>query len=619
MLDSMANEVIVYNVEVNQAVPMKADIPFNRAMEIPVNTVIPIDQELTLPFQTPAGEVTLSVPVQTEVPINTVVPIQFNETISVDTVVQLDTSLPIELQIAKTSLAGYLTQAKSDIGRLKSHLMLKRGAMATEETVVAPASEDGARATESKPVPAEPVDVAVSVSDLNELSDVSEITQQHLAIESSLSSDEASYTQRLGLCAHPYWPLWAGTEWTYNSPDSSYTQRVDNVVNDQVFLSTRYEDRDIQSSMVCSAEGLGGSYLGDMRRITELGDLVFSNPRGTFLPRPETMEQIGSSWRQELDVTGIVPATWDDRVVEGWVTQGRAVAVYTPIRFETLETPLGPREALRIDQKLDLELEISFDQGGQVIPASEVVSLNNVYWFVKDMGLVKAHWQGGTLQQKVEFGDIPVEQQSLVPALAEDQLVSVCVTLADGSVQCASMAGVSEFDLTAPPESELDVPGIIFTSLGASAGSDSPGGAATNELPTDFASDDGGMSLAEYTEALESLSEQIAESAEAFMAAAFEFRNEQLGFDEFHTEFLKFVPEVRHVIQQTSQLDPPSEAEALHQRLIGGMTKCDDAIGIMEQWFDSPNSSTKEAAILLVADCTEDVTQVQEGLTELSR
>jgi len=127
MLDSLANEVIVYNVEVDQAVPLQADVPFNRTLDIPLNAVVPIDETLSLPFQTPAGEVTIQVPIRTEVPINTVVSVDFNQTISVDTVVQLKTTLPVKIEIAKTPLADYLKQAKSDIARLRNRLALKRG------------------------------------------------------------------------------------------------------------------------------------------------------------------------------------------------------------------------------------------------------------------------------------------------------------------------------------------------------------------------------------------------------------------------------------------------------------------------------------------------------------
>jgi hypothetical protein len=125
MVDNLANEVIVYNVEVNQSVPIKADVPFSRTMNIPINTVIPINQVLRVPVQTPAGELVLDVPVNVDFPINTVVPVDFNETINVDTAVQLNTTVPVKIAVAQTPLAGYLRQAQAEIARLRSRLMLQ--------------------------------------------------------------------------------------------------------------------------------------------------------------------------------------------------------------------------------------------------------------------------------------------------------------------------------------------------------------------------------------------------------------------------------------------------------------------------------------------------------------
>ncbi|NJN97612.1 MAG: hypothetical protein HC875_27800 [Anaerolineales bacterium] len=86
-------------------------------------------------------------------------------------------------------------------------------------------------------------------------------------------------------------------------------------------------------SLVCSEEGLGGAFLGDMRRLSELGQLTFDNPKGVFLPPVEVLEQIGQSWQQEFKVAGTVEAKQSDQVLTGQVSQGRAVAVYTPTRF----------------------------------------------------------------------------------------------------------------------------------------------------------------------------------------------------------------------------------------------------------------------------------------------
>ncbi len=616
-LDSLSNEVIVYNIEVNQAVPVRVDVPFNRTMEIPLNTVIPVDQMLSVPFQTPAGEVMLEVPVKTDFPIDVVVPVDFNETITVDTVVQLNTTLPVEIDIAQTPLAGYLKQAKLDIARLRSRLALQGTAAAVGEIGVGSAS-DGESGV--GPVPATAGDSQSQALSLESGAEsATSDASQYTAIDLTPSSDGAAAQLDLGLCTHAYWPLWPGTSWTYNSPDTSYTQRVDDASDNQVFLSTRYEGQDIRFSLVCSQEGLGGNYLGDMRRISELGDLSFNNPRGMFLPRPETMEAIGTTWTQEFDVTGTVQAHRGDSLVEGEISRGRAVAVYTPTRFEIVETPSGLQTALRIEQRLNLTLNINFDLEGQTIPATETVNLTTVYWFVRGVGPVKVYWQGGTIQQGVELDRTSVNEQSSVPALAEDRLVFVCVLLGEQSLECARKDGVSQSDLTAPPESELEVRIFAFPDSIISDDDTRVVETGAGEPPGKPAGDgDSGRSdLLAYAAAVGSLGQQLSEAAKAFWEAAQKFQNGQLTLDAFRGEFLAFASRVRGLVREINQLSPPPKAETVHQKLTGGLSKCDQAVDLMDQWFDTPDSGIKEAAALLVVECVEDVTAASEELMTL--
>jgi hypothetical protein len=630
-LDDLAKEVIVYDIEVNQAVPMKADVPLNRTMEIPLKTAIPIDQVLTVPFQTPAGEVVLDVPVKTDFPIDIVVPVNFDQTINVDTTVQLNTTLPVKIDIAQTPLVGYLRQAKLDIAKLRNRLALQGKATVMDETAAVATSQveegvDSASASTGD-TQSQAVSVEAVVTEVAPKPDTSHLSQAGAPNPPSSPGNLAAQPD-LGLCAHAYWPLRPGTVWTYNSPDTSYAQRVDNVSSNQVYMSTQYEGRDIQFSLACSPEGLGGNYLGDMRRITELGELHFSNPRGMFLPGPERMEEIGRYWTQELDVTGTVQARQGDNPVAGRISRGRAAAVYTPTGFERVETPLGPRDALRIEQKLELELNIDFDLAGQTIPAHEVVNLTTAYWFVKGIGPVKTHWQGGRLQQDAKFEQTPINQRSSVPALAEDQLVFVCVPSEGGSSECMRIAGMSQPDLTVPPESELEVQGFVFPSVvgddddtNVETGGDKPLEEPANTVepsPEGTNEDDNDRSdLLAYAAAVKNLGQRLYEAAQEFGESAIKFRDGQITLDEFRKEFLKFAPKVRGLIQEIGRLSPPSEAEAIHQKLTGGLAKCDQALDLMDNWFDSPNSSTKDAAALLVGECVDDVTAAGEELDAL--
>jgi hypothetical protein len=123
-LDQLASEVIVYNIEINRAIPIRADVPINQTMQIPINTVIPIDRELKIPVQTPAGEMTVAAPGKVDFPVEKVILVEVNETIKLDTVVQLNTTIPVEIDLAQTQLLDYLEQTKQDLARFRSRLAL---------------------------------------------------------------------------------------------------------------------------------------------------------------------------------------------------------------------------------------------------------------------------------------------------------------------------------------------------------------------------------------------------------------------------------------------------------------------------------------------------------------
>lgn len=632
-LDDLANEVIVYNIDLNQPVPIKADIPFNQTMEIPLNTVIPIDQEVTVPFQTGSGEIELELPIKVDFPINIVVPVNFNENINVDTTVQLNTTVPVEIDIAKTPLLAYLNRARQNVSRLKGRLVPYGKAQATAEEA-APAAVDASARFDSQSKPSKPSEsssetpplVATPAPALDMKADLTDTDSSLASTDLQVEPDGSrSQLTDLGLCEHPYWPLQPGTAWTYNSSHTSYVQQVIEGLNNQIRLMTTYEGQPIQLGLTCSQEGLEGGYLGDMRRLTEFGQLEFSSLRGLFLPRSEVMEEIGTSWAQELEITGQVEGRYGNKSAIGHVTRGRGTAFYTPTGFETLKTPLGPREALRIEQKLDLELEIDFDLDNRAMPATEIVKLTNVYWFVKGIGLVKTHWQGGTIRQQYDSGTTLVDQQFSVPALAEEYLVFVCVLSDQETSECMSITGISQADVTVPPESELVIQGFVFAedisnddrptfddSIASQERGDPP---ATDELPEDQSnSDDEGSALLVYAKAVADIGREIREAGEAFGESAIAYRNGEMTLDEFQNKFSSFKSKVRGLLQQIDRLSPPPAAEAIHQELTGGLAKCNDAIDLMDEWFDNRSNGTKEATALLVAACMD---QVNEATSEL--
>ncbi len=122
MLNRLTNEVIIYNVELNQPVPFNAEVPFDQTLDVPLNTVVPVDQIMTIPL--PGGQTSIQVPVKTNVAVNVTLPVHVKKSISLSTTVQLKTTVPVKINLAQTSLAAYLTQARLLVSQLKNRLLL---------------------------------------------------------------------------------------------------------------------------------------------------------------------------------------------------------------------------------------------------------------------------------------------------------------------------------------------------------------------------------------------------------------------------------------------------------------------------------------------------------------
>jgi hypothetical protein len=154
---------------------------------------------------------------------------------------------------------------------------------------------------------------------------------------------------------------------------------------------------------------------------------------------------------------------------------------------------------------------------------------------------------------------------------------------------------------------------MVGAPMGEPAGS---AGTSTAEAPgkSSQRDNDERSALLAYAAAVQSLVQRLSEAAQALVDAALAFQGGQITVDELRQEFQRFAPVVREVSGQLNRLSPPPEAQSIHQKLAEGLGKCDQALDLMDNWLDSPNSNAKEGAALLVADCAERVTAAQEEL-----
>ncbi|HEX6037201.1 hypothetical protein [Longimicrobium sp.] len=88
-----------YQVRIPAGMPVHFDIPVDERYEVRLNTTLPINTVVTLPFNTPFGNRTVNVPVRTTIPIRQTVPIHLRDTFRLRTQTQAEIVVPLEIPI----------------------------------------------------------------------------------------------------------------------------------------------------------------------------------------------------------------------------------------------------------------------------------------------------------------------------------------------------------------------------------------------------------------------------------------------------------------------------------------------------------------------------------------
>jgi len=122
-LSLLADQSLSFTANVDQVVPIVVSIPFKRTIEVPIITSILINEviETTITVAGPFGwdvDVDVTVPLDLAVPVNITVPIEIDEVIEVDTSTRLQLSVPVELDLEETGLAGFIRQMSTNLTRL---------------------------------------------------------------------------------------------------------------------------------------------------------------------------------------------------------------------------------------------------------------------------------------------------------------------------------------------------------------------------------------------------------------------------------------------------------------------------------------------------------------------
>ena len=100
-LDRLAEQDarLQYRIRLPARTPIRLDIPVDERLRVNLNTQLPIDTQVRVPFRSPFGTHQVTIPINTVVPIRTVVPLHIRHTFKLRTQTQDALEVPLEVRI----------------------------------------------------------------------------------------------------------------------------------------------------------------------------------------------------------------------------------------------------------------------------------------------------------------------------------------------------------------------------------------------------------------------------------------------------------------------------------------------------------------------------------------
>ena len=96
---SGSDAVIRYRIRIPAGTPLHFDVPVDETYRLRLNTTLPIDTRVRVPFNSPLGNHTVTIPINANVPIRTDLPVHLKDTFRLRTATQAEYVIPLEIPI----------------------------------------------------------------------------------------------------------------------------------------------------------------------------------------------------------------------------------------------------------------------------------------------------------------------------------------------------------------------------------------------------------------------------------------------------------------------------------------------------------------------------------------
>lgn len=92
--------VVTYTVSIPAGTPLSLDIPVSERFSIAVDTVIPINTTVRVPFDTPVGRRAVALPIRADIPVRTRLPLDVRHTFRLRTRTTSEIRVPVQIRLS---------------------------------------------------------------------------------------------------------------------------------------------------------------------------------------------------------------------------------------------------------------------------------------------------------------------------------------------------------------------------------------------------------------------------------------------------------------------------------------------------------------------------------------
>jgi hypothetical protein len=192
-----------------------------------------------------------------------------------------------------------------------------------------------------------------------------------------------------GLCANAYYPVREGSTWSYTSTGSpagayGFTDTITSVREDGFTLTSQFDKLTRTQEWSCKPEGLVALQLGGAALSSQNMKMDVKTQNISGITYPKEINE-GDQWDYALDFTGKLELAGNSAEA-----QGSDKNHFNTLGVESVTVPAGTFDALKIQIDTTLDINASFQ--GVSVPVT--FSGSYTYWFVQDVGWVKASGTG---------------------------------------------------------------------------------------------------------------------------------------------------------------------------------------------------------------------------------